>query len=103
MDGSTLRSQWPMDDELHERMTAGLSAAGLADAVATLHSPSRRGTTRWQLELTDERRGPDVADALAGLRGVWGLRFYSADRLTFDVDRAVPDAGRPKATSVDAR
>jgi hypothetical protein len=91
-----------MDDELHERMTAGLSAAGLAGAVATLQSPSRRGTTRWALDLTDERRGPDVVAALTGLRGVWRLRLYSADRITFDVDRAVPEAGRPKATNVDA-
>lgn len=90
-----IRSKWPMDDELHERVSASLAAAGLADAVAELRSPRDRGATRWALDLTDASHGADVTLALARLSGVCRLRDYSAERITFDVDRTVPGAGRP--------
>jgi hypothetical protein len=91
--GDHLVSKWPMDAEIHDRVTAALADAGLEDAVAAMHSPSERGTTRWALTLTESRDGLDVIAALARLRGVWGVRRYSPECITFDVDRTVPDVG----------
>jgi hypothetical protein len=87
-----------MDAEIHARLMAELAAARLEDAVAALHSPSQRGTTRWALDLAESRDGLDMVSALTGLRSVSGVRRYSAQTITFDVDRTVADVGHVRAT-----
>jgi hypothetical protein len=82
------------DDEIRDRIAAELAVAGLADVVAAVRSPSDRGTTRWAAALTDDRHGLDVVATLARLRGVCDVRRHSPASITFDVDRAVSEAGR---------